>query len=56
MVRGRVDSSECSSDSLAGLGFLHGAYFEGLDVANALADCIEEGGCAGLPHVEEIRQ
>ncbi|KAL5482488.1 hypothetical protein ACEPAI_9082 [Sanghuangporus weigelae] len=37
-------------------GFLHGAYFEGLDVANKLADCIEAGGCSGLPHVENIRQ
>jgi len=37
-------------------GFLHGAYFEGLNVTNSLADCIEMGGCTGLSHVEEIRQ
>ncbi|KLO11670.1 amine oxidase [Schizopora paradoxa] len=37
-------------------GFLHGAYFEGLNVTNKLADCIEMGGCTGLPHVEEIKQ
>ena len=37
-------------------GFLHGAYFEGLNVTNKLADCIEAGGCSGLPHVEEIKQ
>lgn len=39
-----------------GSGFLHGAYFEGLNVSNALTDCIEAGGCSGLPHVAEIRQ
>ena len=36
------------------VGFLHGAYFEGLDNANKLADCIEAGGCDGLPHVELV--
>ncbi|GBE87489.1 hypothetical protein BKA93DRAFT_895621 [Sparassis latifolia] len=35
-------------------GFLHGAYFEGLDVATTLAECINGGGCAGLRHVPEI--
>jgi hypothetical protein len=27
------------------LGFLHGAFFEGQDVAKKIADCIEAGGC-----------
>ncbi|KAI0789320.1 amine oxidase [Abortiporus biennis] len=36
-------------------GFLHGAYFEGRDIALAVADCIKGGGCVGLEHVERIR-
>ncbi|KAI0632803.1 amine oxidase [Trametes polyzona] len=36
-------------------GFLHGAYFEGLDVATELAKCIiKGGGCVGMKHVEDI--
>jgi len=40
--------------SLKYFGFLHGAYFEGLDVATDMAQCIKAGGCAGLAHVPEI--
>ncbi|KAI0334153.1 amine oxidase [Cubamyces sp. BRFM 1775] len=36
-------------------GFLHGAYFEGLDMATLLAKCIQGGGCAGIKHIEEIK-
>ncbi|ETW85873.1 hypothetical protein HETIRDRAFT_471084 [Heterobasidion irregulare TC 32-1] len=36
-------------------GFLHGAYFEGQDAAKSVARCIHEGGCLGLPHVEQVR-
>lgn len=36
------------------IGFLHGAFFEGLNNTNKLADCIEAGGCSGLPHIEQI--
>ena len=35
-------------------GFLHGAYYEGVDVATAMAKCIEAGGCVGLEHVKEV--
>ncbi|THH07776.1 hypothetical protein EW145_g3150 [Phellinidium pouzarii] len=44
------------ASSIKYYGFLHGAYFEGLNVTNKLADCIEVGGCLGLPHVDYIRQ
>ncbi|CCM00964.1 uncharacterized protein FIBRA_03012 [Fibroporia radiculosa] len=40
--------------SLKYFGFLHGAYFEGLDVGMSLAECIRAGGCAGLAHIPEI--
>ena len=35
-------------------GFLHGAYFEGLEVTTALAECIKAGGCLGMEHVPEV--
>ena len=35
-------------------GFLHGAYFEGLNVTNKLADCLDSGGCTGFPHIDSI--
>ncbi|KAH9968000.1 amine oxidase [Russula dissimulans] len=35
-------------------GYLHGAYYEGQNMAEEIARCIEDGGCDGLPHVEEI--
>ncbi|KAH8114417.1 hypothetical protein DFH11DRAFT_1855604 [Phellopilus nigrolimitatus] len=47
-------AGEASSEKY--YGFLHGAYFEGLNVTNKLADCIEAGGCVGLPHITSIRQ
>ena len=34
---------------------MHGAYFEGLEVAGKMAKCIKEGGCVGLEHVEEVK-
>lgn len=37
------------------VGFLHGAYFDGLDVGGEVAKCIKEGGCIGLQHVEEVK-
>lgn len=36
------------------LGYLHGAYYEGQKMAEEIVRCIEDGGCDGLPHVEEI--
>ncbi|KAK7676939.1 hypothetical protein QCA50_020057 [Cerrena zonata] len=35
-------------------GFLHGAYFEGQDVALAIAKCIHGKGCVRPSHVEEV--
>ncbi|KAH9948514.1 amine oxidase [Amylocystis lapponica] len=35
-------------------GFLHGAYFEGLDVATSMIKCIKEGRCTDLQHVSEV--
>ncbi|KAI0752122.1 amine oxidase [Fomes fomentarius] len=35
-------------------GFLHGAYFEGMDVAGEMAKCIKRGGCAGISHAPEV--
>ncbi|KAI0830095.1 amine oxidase [Trametes gibbosa] len=42
------------SDVILDPGFLHGAYFEGFDVAGELAKCIKGGGCAGMAHVSDI--
>ncbi len=36
-------------------GYLQGAYFEGMDIALAVAKCIDRGGCHGLEHVEKVR-
>ncbi|KAF7980394.1 hypothetical protein HWV62_38194 [Athelia sp. TMB] len=36
-------------------GFLHGAYYEGQDAANAIVKSIECGGCVGRAHVEEVK-
>ncbi|PPQ69357.1 hypothetical protein CVT25_004749 [Psilocybe cyanescens] len=35
-------------------GFLHGAYFEGLDIATVMADCIKGGSCADMEHFTQI--
>ncbi|KAH9477058.1 Polyamine oxidase 6 [Psilocybe cubensis] len=35
-------------------GFLHGAYFEGLDIATIMANCIKEGSCADMEHFANI--
>ncbi|KAI0063014.1 amine oxidase [Artomyces pyxidatus] len=36
-------------------GFLHGAYYEGEATGDTVAKCIQDQGCAGRPHVEEIK-
>ncbi|KAH9916271.1 amine oxidase [Epithele typhae] len=36
-------------------GFLHGAYFEGLEIATAMAKCIKGGGCAGLENFPQVK-
>lgn len=36
-------------------GYLQGAYFEGRDIAGAVAKCIRRGGCHGLEHVDKVR-
>ncbi|KAK7028264.1 amine oxidase [Favolaschia claudopus] len=35
-------------------GFLHGAYFEGLDIGTKIAKCVHSATCESLPFVEEI--
>ncbi|KZP30087.1 amine oxidase [Athelia psychrophila] len=35
-------------------GFMHGAYYEGQDAADAVVRCMHEGGCAGRAHVKEV--
>ncbi|PPQ69360.1 hypothetical protein CVT25_004752 [Psilocybe cyanescens] len=35
-------------------GFLYGAYFEGLDVATIMANCIKEGSCADMEYFSKI--
>jgi len=35
-------------------GFLHGAYYEGLEMGRTLAECVNGGGCVGLEHVEWV--
>ncbi|KZT05264.1 amine oxidase [Laetiporus sulphureus 93-53] len=41
--------------SIKYFGFLHGAYYEGLNVATSMAQCIQAGGCTGLEFIPEIR-
>ncbi|KAJ7584863.1 amine oxidase [Mycena floridula] len=43
--------------SLRYYGFLHGAYFEGFDVATVMANCIKSGdrSCAGLASVNQVK-
>jgi polyamine oxidase len=36
------------------IGFLHGAYYEGLYAGEEIAKCIANGGCAGLQHVDNV--
>lgn len=36
-------------------GYLHGAYTEGEDIGSKLAECVKDGGCLGLEHVETVR-
>ncbi|KAF7361326.1 Amine oxidase [Mycena sanguinolenta] len=35
-------------------GFLHGAYFEGLDIGKRVANCLNTCKCASLPFTEEV--
>ncbi|KAG6868308.1 hypothetical protein C0993_005113 [Termitomyces sp. T159_Od127] len=36
-------------------GYLHGAYFEGKDIANAVAKCIKGKGCVSLQRYDEVK-
>ena len=36
-------------------GYLHGAYFEGRDIALAVSDCVKGGGCVGLKHIDKVK-
>ncbi|KAG6901946.1 hypothetical protein C0995_006468 [Termitomyces sp. Mi166 len=36
-------------------GFLHGAYFEGLDIAKSIIQCLEHKGCARLEHFDTAK-
>ncbi|EIW76696.1 amine oxidase [Coniophora puteana RWD-64-598 SS2] len=40
--------------SLKYYGFLHGAYYEGVDAGNAIAQCINNGTCETRPTVESV--
>ena len=33
-------------------GFLHGAYFEGLNVARTIAGCVNSASCADLEELQ----
>ena len=36
-------------------GFLHGAYFEGLDIGQIIADCVKLGSsCPDLEHFVQV--
>jgi len=35
-------------------GFLHGAYFSGLDVGTALAKCVNGDGCVQYQHIADV--
>ena len=37
------------------VGYLHGAYTEGEAIALALVECIEDGLCDELDHLERVR-
>ena len=37
-------------------GYLHGAYFEGRDIALAVSDCVKGGGCVGLKHIDKSQE
>jgi len=36
------------------VGFLHGAYFEGLAIGQMVASCINGEGCVGLKQVKDV--
>ncbi|KAK7041761.1 hypothetical protein VNI00_009050 [Paramarasmius palmivorus] len=36
-------------------GFLHGAYFEGRDIASQVAKCVKGGGCVDLKRTEAVK-
>lgn len=36
------------------VGFLHGAYFSGLEVATAMANCIKGEGCVVPTHIADV--
>ena len=38
-----------------GTGLVHGAYFEGEDVATQLAECIQAGKCNGISPVGDVK-
>ncbi|KAG2091616.1 hypothetical protein BD769DRAFT_1616260 [Suillus cothurnatus] len=40
--------------SLKYFGFLHGAYFEGLDAGEGIAKCVEGPACAGRAHLNSV--
>ncbi|KAG6844510.1 hypothetical protein H0H87_006335 [Tephrocybe sp. NHM501043] len=59
-LRSNVDrlyfAGEATSVKFFGeLRFLHGAYFEGLDVAKSISECIKQQGCVGFKHFNETK-
>ncbi|KAG2749340.1 amine oxidase [Suillus brevipes Sb2] len=40
--------------SLKYYGFLHGAYFEGLNAGEEIAKCVEDPGCTGRQHLNSV--
>ncbi|KAJ7135784.1 amine oxidase [Mycena epipterygia] len=36
-------------------GFVHGAYYSGFDAGTAVANCVSNGGCADMSHVDVVQ-
>jgi polyamine oxidase len=49
-LRGRGINMNLTED----LGFLHGAYFEGLAIAKLIAGCVKGGSCVDMEHFPQI--
>jgi len=47
--RGINTGSDCEDP-----GFLHGAYFEGLEIAKLIAGCVKGGSCVDMEHFLQI--
>lgn len=52
---GWKNSAYCGIDQSDGIGTMHGAYFEGQEIASLMALCIKGGSCEGISHVEDVK-